>query len=513
MATTLYDDPFLSSPAGDGSIFSTPSSTGGIGLSPNTPPLDARKAAIAQMGTGEKILTAFGEFGAGVQGRPSPLNAKIEQQRKQKMQDVEELRGFVADLDNLTKLTEGLDEGSRGNLIDTVASKWEAVQPGYGAAVKAVGSRPALLANFEKYMPHLPEPIQDLARRSPRDFLKFVGTAEGMKVLNQAADQPVLRMAGKKRDTMVMGWQKLVSPEKAKKFMEDGVLTDAELMEAQGEIPEALRFTPEEQEAIKRAPMFWEGTGVLHGAKAQEVLADRAKKATAKTEGPQSDIGKLKDDLKNGRISQAEYDAKVKKLTHIAAGDQGGTGIPKGVLDAEFKIGDDYARDSKKFSERRPLFDSVTDYMAKRKDGKTSAGDAALMFAYAKMRDPNDRLAVAETRDLVKLGNIFERFKVSVTGILDKGETLPDRVAQDMYAEIRRSFTEQNRQQAKIEKAYRKKVQDYKGDPDRAITPYSIPEDVLAGKGGGKGDEGKPEEKIINGVTYRKVRGQWYESR
>jgi hypothetical protein len=512
---TLYDDPFLSSPASEGSIFSSPSSTGGIGLSPAKRPslMDEKRALIDKMGTGEKILSALGEFGAGVTGRASPLGSQVEANRRAKMQEVEELRGFVADLDNLTKLSEGLEEGSRGQLIDKIAEKWEAVQPGYGAAVKAVGHRPSLLANFQQIMPHLPTPVQELAKRDPRAFLKYAGSAEGIKALNQAADQPVLRTAGRKRDTLVMGWQKLVSPEKAKALMEDGVLTDAELMEVQQEIPEALRWTPEEQEAIKRTPLFWEGTGVLHGAKAQEVLAERAKR---KPEGAESDIGKLKADLKAGRITQKEYDAKVAKLTHIPAGKDGEPNEAD-IVAREFKIGDDYARDTKKFAERRPLFDSVTDYMAKRgKDGKTSAGDASLMFAYAKMRDPNDRLAVAETRDLVKLGNIFERFGVSVTGILDKGETLPDRVAKDMYAEIRRTFTELNRQQGRVEEEYIKKTKDYKGNPDRVVRRLSIPDEQLNPKGGDKpkGDQPAAEEvKIINGVTYRKVRGQWYESR
>lgn len=515
MATTLYDDPFLSSPNSEGSIFSAPSSTGGaggIGLAPTTPPIDERKAAIAQMSTGQKILSAIGEFGAGVTGRPSPLNQQIEAKRKSKQMELEETRGFLADLKNLTDLTRDMPDEAKKQLIGNVALKWESIRPGYGHAVKAIGERPTLLANFDKYMPHLPEPVQELARRSPRDFLKFVGTSEGMKVLNQAADQPVLRTAGRKRDTVVMGWQKLVSPEKAKQFMEDGVLTDAELMQAQAELPEALRFTQEEQEAIKRSPMFWVGTGVLHGDKAQEVLADRAKKA-GKEDGPQSDIGKLKADLNAGRITQKEYDAKVAKLTHIPAG-RDGEPNEADIVAREFKIGDDYARDTKKFAERRPLFDSVTSYMAQRVKGeKTSAGDAALLFAYAKMRDPNDRLAVAETRDLVKLGNIFERFGVSVAGILDKGETLPDRVAKDMYAEIRRTFTELNRQQARVEEEYIKKTKDYKGNPDRVVRRLSIPEEKLNPKTDKPAVEEKPEEKIINGVTYRKVRGQWYESR
>lgn len=480
----------------------------GIGIAPEQAPapvetaprvktnLGEREDMLAGMSGAEKFFGALGDIGRGLQGKPLLIDSMGEQRRKEKKMKLEELQGSVSALEHGAKMIEGLQGPQRQQFIDAYATRLDGIDPGLGDTYRRLADRPALLTGFEKYVPYLPAPMQELAKRDPKAFLKLAGTEAGMKEINKAADQPLLQLAGRRRDTVIMGWQQLVPKDVADRFNKDGVLTESEINEMQQHLPEKLRFTDEEREAIKRSGgIFWEGSGVLHGKKADEVLADRAKQAN-KPDKAQSELGKLKADLDAGLITPELYKAKVQKLTHVAP--TGGKDQQK-VIDVELKVSDDYRQDTRKFAERRPLFDSATDYMANRTKEKTSAGDAALLFAYAKMRDPNDRLAVSETRDLVKLGNIFERFGVSVQAILDKGETLPDRVAADMYKEIRRAFTEQNKQQLRLEADTERKVKDYGGNPERVVRRFAIPEKDLRPKdkpGGGVEVNGRIKQRV-----------------
>jgi hypothetical protein len=78
-----------------------------------------------------------------------------------------------------------------------------------------------------------------------------------------------------------------------------------------------------------------------------------------------------------------------------------------------------------------------------------------------------------------------------------------------MYAEIRRAFTEQNRQQAKIETDYRRKTTDYKGNADRVVRPLAIPEDDLKPGGGGKGEPSQADLEFTakkHGITVEEVK-------
>ena len=463
------------------------------------------------MGGFEKLMASIGEGSAAFLGRPSPLGLKIEEQRKQKQTELDELRNYTSALEEGVKLAEGVEGPDRDRFVKSYRDRLERLSPGLGDTFETASKRPELLTKFREILPLMPKPMQDMAATNPRGFLKFVGTAAGAEMMTKADDQRLLGSASKKVQTTLMGLQQLIKPEKLAAFNKDGVITASEFREMQADLPEPLRLAPTEMEAIGRNDeVFWTGLGVLSGKGEQDLLKERGKKADKAPESRKIRRGdkEITQEFRGGKWIDVESGNAFKP----SDGEPG----PKDIVNTELKLSDDYRQDTKKFAERRPLFDSATDYVANRKEQKSSAGDAALMFAYAKMRDPNDRLAVSETRDLVKLGNIFERFGVSVVGILEKGETLPDRVANDMYKEIRRSFTEQNRQQAKIEADYRRKTTDYKGNADRVVRPLAIPEEQLTGKGKPKGDkpEGEVEaRKTIGRVNYVKIKGQWFEDR
>lgn len=490
MALQLYEDD-LGPMAGDSPessvLFSPmPADGGGIGMAspkPATRPTlrDDVRAEFQSLSPMQQVGAALSEFSAGVGGRASPLAGRVEARRKEKLMQMEELKGSVSALEHGVKMLEGIEGPERQKFIDTYAARLDGLDAGLGETYKRVADRPDLLSRYKEYLPELPEHLQMMARTNPQGFLKFAGTAEGVKALGDGLDRRELRSATQKVRTAMMGFQQLVPPEVASRIGKDNVITASEILELQQHLPEKVRLTDAQVGAIQRNDKtFWNGLGVLHGEKEQEVLANRAKGKENKapqTKDVDSIVYQYDPDKKitGSRLSTDDRWVKMgsTKGPRDAAAEQ------KDVFDREFRLADDYARDTKKFQELRSRFDSSTSYMAERATNKTSAGDAALMYDYAKMRDPTDRLAVSETKDLKKLGNIFERIGASVTGVLDKGETLPDRVANEMYEEIRRRFTEQNRGQLKVEADFTKKTKDYGGNPERVVRPYAIAEKDL----------------------------------
>ena len=453
----------------------------GIGLGKQSEAQD-RADFVNSRSTMGRIALPFQEMRAARQGRKSEFEQMQEEKAKGRQRQLEEIKAF-SEITN--KTFENMDKftgGERAKYIELQSKVLDSFSPGSGALLRSLaddeGYGKLVLKNAEK-SPTLRAALEMGGLRKARELMTSVEGAKLIRGEIEGAELPAIRT---RLQTLGMAAQELMSLERYKQMQDDGLISPNEV----AELNDAAKTHPKYKAAVlsdeqlalaaRNEDATYGMAGFATSKTAQESLKERGKNKA------ESDLGKLKSDLKAGRITQAEYNAKYKKLTHVTSGDEPSQ---KDIVTVELKLSDDYRADTKKFAERRPMFDSATDYMANRTEKKTSAGDAALMFAYAKMRDPNDRLAVSETRDLVKLGNIFERIGVSVTGVLEKGETLPDRVATDMYAEIRRAFTEQNRQQAKVEADYRNKTTAYKGNADRVVRPYAIPEEQLNPKGGG----------------------------
>lgn len=484
----LYDDTL---PTEESSLLTTPSS--GIGVAPTDPQQPASKEP-------EGILGKIGKYMTG--GYSPHIQMKRQAAARQdKLAQMEELKGTVSALEHGVSMVQGMEGDERAKFVDAYAGRLDKIDAGLGETYRKLADRPDLLSKYKEYVPDLPEHLQVMAKNDPKGFLKFAGTAEGVKALGDGLDRRELRTATKKVQTVMMGYQQLVPPEVAKSIASDGVITASEILSMQQYLPDSVKLTDSQMQAVQRNDKtFWNGLGVLHGDKEQEVLAARAKKED-KAAPPASRIDKR---TVNGKVMEqrqtwdgTKWVDEGEAVPHHKPDSP--TDIPRHVVDVELRVGDDYARDSKKFSERRPLFDSATDYMANRAKNKTSAGDSALAFAFAKMRDPNDRLAVSETRDLKKLGNLPERMVAAVTALVDKGEILPDRVAKEMYDEIRRAFTEQNRQQARLEKDTEEKVKSYGGEPSRVVRRFAIPEEQLAPKG--KSKAGKAKYEVGNEIS------------
>ena len=125
----------------------------------------------------------------------------------------------------------------------------------------------------------------------------------------------------------------------------------------------------------------------------------------------------------------------------------------------------------------KPQFMSATQYMAEiakatkeggRKEVKSSSADRALLFTFQKMIDPNDRVSEGDMRALVKLGGLDERF-VQYMEAISRGAVLPDRVRNDIYKVMRRTFTTLNSQVKEVEERYKKRFISHKLSPDLLI--------------------------------------------
>jgi hypothetical protein len=472
--TTLFNEDLYNQDTG---LLKEPSSEpSGVGLSSPEPqkPLNMQQA---------ESPGAIGHVQRALYGYSSKDVQANRQQQIDREEKRRELATTISAIENGVQLVQGLEGAERENAVNVYGEQLERVYPGMRDTFKAIAAQPSLLTSFEKYMPHLPEPIRQLMNLNPIAALKFFGTAEGVKTLKDAADKPLLKTADMKLRTLVGGWQQVVPPE-MKELAKDG-LTSSDIMAVQGSLPEPLRFTPDELDVIKRNDkMVFLGSGVMTGEGENQVMVSRAKRKDEAGKAPAHlDVdGKRylfdpEKKLPGQRLAtDPRYSLAGSAKSPADAGKEFGD-----AFNREAKLRDDYRADTKSFASRRPLFDSATDYMANRlnSDGtakdRTSAGDAALAFAYAKMRDPNDRLAISETRDLVKLGNLPERFTAAVAAVVERGETLPDRVAKDMYTELKRAFGEQNKQQLKIEGNYERLAKEAKGKSENVVIRYAIP--------------------------------------
>lgn len=268
----------------------------GIGLVPRpvVPPAprpDPVRAEFQRLSPTGQGFAALGEFGAAVRGEQSPLLAKAEARRKDKLLQMEELKGSTTALEHGVKLLEGMPEGpARKEFRDAYANRMESLDPGLGATFMNLSERPDFATRLNEYMPYLPEHLKSMSKLNPSGFLKFMGTAEGAKELGQAADMRDLKLATQKVQTAIVGYQQFMPPEEAKKIASDGVITASEVMSMQKYVPEAARLTDAEISAIKRNDKtFWLGLDVLHGDKENEVRAKRAEGGKMKP-GTMTDI-------------------------------------------------------------------------------------------------------------------------------------------------------------------------------------------------------------------------------
>ncbi len=283
---------------------------------------DSRRAYIDQMGTGQKILAAIGEFGAGVTGRQSPIDARMRAQREEKLASLQEFKVHTDALEDGVKMAGKLQGDARDQFIENYAQQLESVRPGLGETYRTLSKQPGNGSLISKYKDKSPTLARALEIGGPEAVMKLLSSPDAIKTINSEIDSGVLPTIVKKGQMFKMGWQQIVPPEMSERFNKDGQITASELQEANEWIKsnkpdmKALVISDEEQQIIGRnQDAFYGALGIVGPKDEQKVLAERMKGERA-----QSDIGKLGADLKAGRITQAQHDARVAKLNRQGEG-------------------------------------------------------------------------------------------------------------------------------------------------------------------------------------------------
>lgn len=321
--TTLFDDSNYGMYENQGGILQNPGQDApGIALSDPAQSMlpqsantantqDLRRNAIAQMGTGQKILSAIGEFGAGVQGHPSPLNAQIRQQREDSLMKVQEFKAHSDALEDGVKMAQRMTGDARKNFITEYAKQLEAVRPGLGKTYESLSGTPdmgTVLAKYSDKSPTLKRAVE--LDPSGGAALKLISSPDAMKTINAEIDSNVMPTLSQKGQTFLMGWQQLVPKEMADKINQDGRVSASELLKANDwirankpDLAKTLAFSDEDLQIIGRnEDAFYGSLGMLTPKDDREIAR---KKAEDKGKRELTEIGVGKDPKGNDLFQKA----------------------------------------------------------------------------------------------------------------------------------------------------------------------------------------------------------------
>ena len=314
----LYSDSRAAPPASPLLIPPQP----GIGLGPSSQ-VDLRNQAIARMSTSEKIGSALGDFGAALQGRELPLDKRIAQQRQERGQKLNELRIFSDVTTRAFEEADKLTGDARDQYIKMQMDQLNAVSPGSGDILKSLIDDPGygklVLKNAEK-SPTLRTALEIGGLRKARDLMKSVEGAKLIKGEIEAAELPTIRS---KLQTLGLAAQKLMTPERYQQMQADGFISPnevAEINQVALQHPEykAAALSPEQLELASR---YEDATYGMSGLATSKTAQETLKK------GPESTVGKIKADLKAGRITQKEADEAIAKSGGVTINMPGSTGM------------------------------------------------------------------------------------------------------------------------------------------------------------------------------------------
>lgn len=283
---------------------------------PRLSPRDEVRAKFDSLSGLGKVGAALSEFGAGVAGRTSPMQVQIENERKNRLLGIAELKENVSALEHGVSVSQKLSGDAKTGFIDDYAAQLDKASPGLGKAFKNVSAQPGLLEQFKDYMPYLPEPMKLMAQQNPQEFLKIAGTDHGLKAMENARDQYLLKIASKKTAVVMQHLDKFGLPEDLLKEAQGKTGMTASLFNRINDhLPEAAKLTEDQLAAAKRHPdIFYGGHGIITPKKEEEI---KVKAAEQKGDGALTGVAKAKADLDAGRITDAEYKAIVAKETHI----------------------------------------------------------------------------------------------------------------------------------------------------------------------------------------------------
>lgn len=293
MKMPTYQDELYSSPA-------TPVSTSGVtpagvsGPPVQGPPVqqrpvqrqqDLRREAIGQMGGVQKFLSALGEFGAGVTGRPSPLNAQINLQKEDRVARAAEFKVHTDALEDGVKMASKLKGSTRKQFIEQYAAQLDEVREGLGDTYRTLSDQAGMGTTFTKYAQNSPTLQRAFEIGGEDAVIKLISSPDAIKTINAEIDSSVMPTLHKKGQTILMGWQQLVPPQMVDRINADERVTASEFLAVNSWIKEnkpeyaAATFSDEELQILNRnSDAFYGALGILPPGEEADVVKEGVKK-------------------------------------------------------------------------------------------------------------------------------------------------------------------------------------------------------------------------------------------
>jgi len=198
----------------------------GIGIGPTT---DPRTAAVNRMGTGQKVFSAFGEVGAALQGRPSPIDSQIRLEREERITKLQEFKAHNDALEDSVKLLKQMRGPERAGFARTRAAQLNSLSSGLGDSLVGLAERPDILESIGdlKSIPAVQVAARVGGQEAVENLVKSPTFWE--KVAQPHFDNEKVPLITRKVKALSDQF-KLANPERFKEIEENGI-TASEVME------------------------------------------------------------------------------------------------------------------------------------------------------------------------------------------------------------------------------------------------------------------------------------------
>lgn len=163
-----------------------------------------------------------------------------------------------------------------------------------------------------------------------------------------------------------------------------------------------------------------------------------------------------------------------------------------------------FLNQSKDFAETATAYQRIIDSSKE----PSAAGDLALIFNYMKMLDPGSTVREGEFANAAASGSYGDRFQAAAQKIVT-GQRLDDSMRQDFVNRATDLYQGQMARHQSREKEFQGMGSAYGfSDPSRVTPNLATP---MGGFGGNGGTQPGEITKVLNGVTYVKRNGQWFQ--
>lgn len=235
---------------------------------------------LADLSPVQRFGLGLQAFGAGIEGRPSPIDAYRKQRREDERLKVTQMKEHIDALESGNKIARTLQGEAKANFVRDYSAQLNQMRPGLGDTFSHVAVQPDILEKFDNYMPYLPESLKVMSRNNPDAFWKMISSPEGMKEIERAKGEYYQNFAAKKASTLLMGLDRLDLPPELVAQAKSGPMTASLFNKIQDALPadSPVRFSDEERKAVRKdAKLFYGSLGVMTPDTEQDVMKDKAK--------------------------------------------------------------------------------------------------------------------------------------------------------------------------------------------------------------------------------------------